>query len=58
VNLSEQRDTLDCKIKYSFLRHAFYETGHIKKKPISDEDTIVTAIIAKIKPHQVLLQEI
>jgi glucosamine-6-phosphate deaminase len=49
VNLSEQRDTLDCKIKYSF-RHAFYETGQIKKKPISDEDiAIVTAIIAKKK---------
>jgi glucosamine-6-phosphate deaminase len=30
-----------------------------KEKPISDEDiAIVTAIIAKIKPHQVLLQEI
>jgi glucosamine-6-phosphate deaminase len=29
-------------------------TGDIKKKPISDEDiAIVTAIIAKIKPHQV-----
>jgi glucosamine-6-phosphate deaminase len=34
-------------------------TGDIKKKPISDEDiAIVAAIIAKIKPHQVLLQEI
>ena len=37
-----------------FLDMPFYETGHIKKKPISDEDiTIVAAIIAKIKPHQV-----
>jgi glucosamine-6-phosphate deaminase len=37
-----------------FLDMPFYETGYIKKKPISDEDiAIVTAIIAKIKPHQV-----
>jgi hypothetical protein len=49
VNLSEQRDTLDCKIKIFIFRHAFYETGH-KRKPISDEDiAIVAAIIAKNK---------
>jgi glucosamine-6-phosphate deaminase len=37
-----------------FLDMPFYETGDIKKKPISDEDiAIVAAIIAKIKPHQV-----
>jgi glucosamine-6-phosphate deaminase len=37
-----------------FLDLPFYETGHIKKKPLGLEDiAIVAAIIAKIKPHQV-----
>jgi glucosamine-6-phosphate deaminase len=37
-----------------FLDMPFYETGHIKKKPISEQDiTLVTGIIEKIKPHQV-----
>jgi glucosamine-6-phosphate deaminase len=37
-----------------FLDMPFYETGHIKKKPLGSEDTaLVKNIIAKIKPHQV-----
>jgi glucosamine-6-phosphate deaminase len=37
-----------------FLDMPFYETGQVKKKPLSPEDiTIVANIIAKIKPHQV-----
>jgi glucosamine-6-phosphate deaminase len=37
-----------------FLDMPFYETGHIKKKPMSSEDTdLVKNIITKIKPHQV-----
>lgn len=37
-----------------FLDLPFYETGRIKKNPLSDEDiTIVKDIIEKIKPHQV-----
>jgi glucosamine-6-phosphate deaminase len=37
-----------------YLDMPFYETGHIKKKPISEQDiTLVTGIIEKIKPHQV-----
>jgi glucosamine-6-phosphate deaminase len=37
-----------------FLDMPFYETGQVKKKPLSPEDiAIVANIIAKIKPHQV-----
>jgi glucosamine-6-phosphate deaminase len=37
-----------------FLDLPFYETGQVKKKPISEEDiNIVAEIIAKIKPHLV-----
>ena len=37
-----------------FLDLPFYETGRIKKNPLSDEDiAIVKDIIEKIKPHQV-----
>ena len=37
-----------------FLDMPFYETGQVKKKPISEEDiNIVAEIIAKIKPHQI-----
>lgn len=37
-----------------FLDMPFYETGHIKKKPLGPEDIdLVKNIIAKIKPHQV-----
>ncbi len=37
-----------------FLDMPFYETGHVRKKPISTEDIdIVANIISKIKPHQV-----
>jgi glucosamine-6-phosphate deaminase len=37
-----------------FLDMPFYETGHIKKKPISEQDiALVAGIIEKIKPHQV-----
>ena len=37
-----------------FLDLPFYETGHIRKKPLGAEDIeIVADIIAKIKPHQV-----
>jgi glucosamine-6-phosphate deaminase len=37
-----------------FIDMPFYETGHIKKKPLGTEDTaLVKNIIAKIKPHQV-----
>lgn len=37
-----------------FLDLPFYETGHIRKKPLAAEDIeIVADIIAKIKPHQV-----
>tara|TARA_R110000787_G_scaffold86285_12_gene184152 strand:- start:29830 stop:31767 length:1938 start_codon:yes stop_codon:yes gene_type:complete len=37
-----------------FLDLPFYETGTVKKKPISDEDIkITTDLIKKIKPHQI-----
>ena len=37
-----------------FLNLPFYETGTVKKKPLSDEDIdIVSNLIAKIKPHQI-----
>jgi glucosamine-6-phosphate deaminase len=37
-----------------FLDMPFYETGHIKKKPLGTDDIIlVKNIITKIKPHQV-----
>lgn len=37
-----------------FLDMPFYETGHIKKKPISEQDiALVVGVIEKIKPHQV-----
>jgi len=37
-----------------FLDLPFYETGQIRKNPLGADDiTIVAAIIAKIKPHQV-----
>lgn len=37
-----------------FLQLPFYETGDVKKKPLSSADVdIVTALIEKIKPHQI-----
>ena len=37
-----------------FLNLPFYETGTVKKKPLSDEDIdIVSNLIAEIKPHQI-----
>jgi len=37
-----------------FLDLPFYETGTVKKKPISEEDVKITAdLIKKIKPHQI-----
>ncbi len=37
-----------------FLKMPFYETGKIKKKPLSQQDIdIVTDIIRQIKPHQI-----
>lgn len=37
-----------------FLDMPFYETGRVKKKPISDEDvTIICNLLNKIKPNQV-----
>jgi glucosamine-6-phosphate deaminase len=37
-----------------FLDMPFYETGHIKKKPVGADDiALVRNVIAKIKPHQV-----
>lgn len=37
-----------------FLNLPFYETGTVKKKPISDEDVQITVdLIKKIKPHQI-----
>ncbi|MFT4801852.1 MAG: glucosamine-6-phosphate deaminase [Flavobacteriaceae bacterium] len=40
--------------KMHFLDLPFYETGTVKKKPISDEDIkITTDLIKKIKPHQI-----
>lgn len=38
----------------NFLRLPFYETGGVKKKPISKEDIdIVKKLIKRIKPHQI-----
>ena len=40
--------------KMHFLNLPFYETGKVKKKPISDEDVQITVdLIKKIKPHQI-----
>lgn len=37
-----------------FLDMPFYETGKVKKKPLSEEDiSIVAELIRKIKPHQI-----
>lgn len=37
-----------------FLDMPFYETGLVKKKPLSDEDVdIIVNLIKKIKPHQI-----
>lgn len=37
-----------------FLDMPFYETGKVKKKPLSEEDiTIIVDLIQKIKPHQI-----
>ena len=37
-----------------FMDMPFYETGKVKKKPISDEDIQITVdLIRKIKPHQI-----
>jgi glucosamine-6-phosphate deaminase len=36
-----------------FLDMPFYETGLVKKKPLSDKDiTIISRLIEKVKPHQ------
>lgn len=37
-----------------FLDMPFYETGRVKKKPLSDEDIQITVdLLRKVKPHQV-----
>jgi glucosamine-6-phosphate deaminase len=37
-----------------FLNMPFYETGRVKKKPLSDEDIEITAdLLRRVKPHQV-----
>lgn len=37
-----------------FMNMPFYETGRVKKKPISDQDIRVTVeLLQKIKPHQI-----
>lgn len=37
-----------------FLDMPFYETGRVRKKPLSDEDvTIVADLLRKVRPHQV-----
>jgi len=37
-----------------FLDMPFYETGRVKKKPISDEDVdIIVDLMNKVKPHQI-----
>lgn len=37
-----------------FLDMPFYETGRVKKKPLSDEDIQITVnLLRKIKPHQI-----
>jgi glucosamine-6-phosphate deaminase len=37
-----------------FLDMPFYETGRVKKKPLSDEDIKITVtLLRKIKPHQI-----
>lgn len=37
-----------------FMDMPFYETGRVKKKPISDEDVQITVdLLNKIKPHQI-----
>lgn len=37
-----------------FMDMPFYETGRVKKKPISDEDVQITVeLLRKIKPHQI-----
>jgi len=37
-----------------FMNMPFYETGRVKKKPISDEDVKITVeLLRKIKPHQI-----
>ncbi|MDR3286555.1 MAG: 6-phosphogluconolactonase, partial [Prevotellaceae bacterium] len=46
LNISEDRT--------HFLNLPFYETGTVKKKPISQEDVkIVMQLLQKIKPHQI-----
>ncbi|WP_234573438.1 glucosamine-6-phosphate deaminase [Rhodohalobacter sp. 614A] len=37
-----------------FMELPFYETGRVKKKPISDEDIQITVdLLRKVKPHQI-----
>lgn len=37
-----------------FMELPFYETGRVKKKPISDEDVQITVdLLRKVKPHQI-----
>ena len=37
-----------------FMEMPFYETGRVKKKPISDEDVEITVeLLRKVKPHQI-----
>jgi glucosamine-6-phosphate deaminase len=37
-----------------FLNMPFYETGRVKKKPLSEEDVrVVTELMEKIRPHQI-----
>lgn len=37
-----------------FMEMPFYETGRVKKKPISDEDVQITVdLLRKVKPHQI-----
>lgn len=40
--------------KLHFMNMPFYETGRVKKKPLSDEDIQLTVnLLNKIKPHQI-----
>jgi glucosamine-6-phosphate deaminase len=47
----------DCGVpaeRLHFLDMPFYETGAVRKKPISDEDVrIVADLLEKVKPHQI-----
>ncbi len=40
--------------KYHFMDMPFYETGKVRKKPLSEEDIQITVeLLRKVKPHQI-----